>query len=303
MAAAAEEQGLRPVALTFWPHPRHVMGTPGDPPLVTSHGDRDALLLAAGMRGVLDLPFTWDFAQYSAEEFVRVFLVEGLRARCVVMGKDTRFGKDNAGDIATMRELGTLLGFEVVTLPDLGPEGLGSGRISSSAIRTALLSGDMDTATEMLGRYHTVTDVVHHGHKRGRLLGFPTANMGPRPDGLVPADGVYAGYATVIERAHGHEHTPAVVSVPASISIGTNPTFAAGSDESPRTVEAYLHHPADRGELDLYGDTLRLEFVRRQRPTLRFDTAEALVTQMEEDKRVTRRTLQALGNDGSDPRW
>jgi riboflavin kinase/FMN adenylyltransferase len=301
MARAAEERGLEPVALTFWPHPRHVMGTPGVPPLITCHEDRDRLLLLAGMHGVLDLPFTWDFAQYSPEDFVRVFLVEGLRMQCIVMGEDTRFGKANAGDIHTMRALGERYGFDVVTLPDLGPEGPGSGRISSSAIRTALLAGDMPTVTDMLGRFHTVTDVVHHGHRRGREMGFPTANLGQRPDGLVPADGVYAGFLTVVRQAPEHEGTPPLLGAPASISIGTNPTFHEGSDVSPRMVEAYVH--ADGQDLDLYGDTVRLEFVRRQRPTLRFDGVAELVDQMEQDKVVTRRTLEGVRPDSDTLHW
>jgi riboflavin kinase/FMN adenylyltransferase len=301
MAREAETRGLEPVALTFWPHPRHVMDTPGVPPLITCHDDRDRLLLLAGMHGVLDLPFTRDFAQYSPEDFVRVFLVEGLRMQCIVMGEDTRFGKANAGDIHTMRALGEQYGFDVVTLPDLGPTGPGSGRISSSAIRAALLEGDMPAATDMLGRFHTVTDLVHHGHRRGREMGFPTANLGQRPDGLVPADGVYAGFLTVVRQAAGHEGTPPLLGAPASISIGTNPTFHEGADVSPRMVEAYVH--ADGQDLDLYGDTVRLEFVARQRPTLRFDEVAELVDQMEQDKVVTRRTLDGVRPDPDRLRW
>ncbi|MDN5821606.1 MAG: bifunctional riboflavin kinase/FMN adenylyltransferase, partial [Brachybacterium sp.] len=102
----AETRSLAPVALTFWPHPRHVMGDPARTPLLTGHEDRDRLLLLAGMHGVLDLEFTVDFAQHSPEDFVRVFLVEGLGMRCVVLGEDALFGRANSGTIETMRELG-----------------------------------------------------------------------------------------------------------------------------------------------------------------------------------------------------
>src|SRR5699024_8121452 len=108
---------------------------------------------------------------HSPEDFVRIFLVEGLHARCVVLGEDALFGRGNAGDIDTMRELGRRYGFDVVTVADLGPEGEGTGRISSSRIRDSLLTGDVSAAAEDLGRPHTVTDVVHHGHRRGRELG------------------------------------------------------------------------------------------------------------------------------------
>nr|WP_228019529.1 bifunctional riboflavin kinase/FAD synthetase [Brachybacterium epidermidis] len=283
----ARSRALTPVALTFWPHPRHVMRGVAEPPLITGHEDRDRLLLLAGVGGVLDLEFTREFAQHEAEEFVRIFLVEGLGARCVVLGEDALFGRANAGTIETMRELGEQYGFEVVTVSDLGPEGQGSGRISSSAIREALLGGDVEEAAVMLGRRHTVADVVHHGHRRGREMGFPTANLGPAPQGLVPADGVYAGFLTVIEQHPGHLGTPALAGAPATISIGTNPTFTAQGVPQ-RTVEAYVH---DDHTLDLYGDTVRLEFVDYQRPTLKFDGIDDLVEQMHRDVEVTRRTL------------
>lgn len=283
----ARSRALTPVALTFWPHPRHVMRGVAEPPLITGHEDRDRLLLLAGVGGVLDLEFTREFAQHEAEEFVRIFLVEGLGARCVVLGEDALFGRANAGTIETMRELGEQYGFEVVTVSDLGPKGQGSGRISSSAIREALLGGDVEEAAVMLGRRHTVADVVHHGHRRGREMGFPTANLGPAPQGLVPADGVYAGFLTVIEQHPSHLGTPALAGAPATISIGTNPTFTAQGVPQ-RTVEAYVH---DDHTLDLYGDTVRLEFVDYQRPTLKFDGIDALVEQMHLDVEVTRRTL------------
>lgn len=296
LVAHAESRSLVPVALTFWPHPRHVMGAPGDPPLLTGHADRDRLLLLAGMRGVLDLEFTREFAMHSPEDFVRIFMVEGLGVQTVVLGEDALFGRANAGTIDTMRELGRRYGFEVVTVDDLGPDGTGSGRISSSAIRTALLQGHVREAAGMLDRFHTVTDIVHRGQRRGRELGFPTANLGPEPAGLVPADGVYAGCLTVIEQDPSHVDVPPLAGAPATISIGTNPTFTiAGRPQ--RTVEAYVH---DDHDLDLYGDAVRLEFVDFQRPTLKFDSAAALVEQMHLDVEVTRRTLEA-GTVGAGP--
>ena len=285
----AESRSLTPVALTFWPHPRHVMRGVAEPPLITGHADRDRLLLLAGVTGVLDLEYTLEFAQYSPEDFVRIFLVEGLHARCVVLGQDALFGRGNSGDIETMREFGRRYGFEVVTVTELGPEGEGTGRISSSRIRDSLLAGDVEIAAEGLGRPHTVTDTVHHGHRRGRELGFPTANLGPTPEGLIPADGVYAGRLTVVEQDRAHAGVPPLTGAPATISIGTNPTFEV--DGAPRrTVEAYVHGDHD---LDLYGDRVRLEFVAFQRPTLTFDSVETLVQEMQRDVEVTRRTLGA----------
>lgn len=301
LVRAARQRDLAPVALTFWPHPRHVCGTPGVPILVTGRDARDELLAAAGPAGVLDVEFTWEFAQLSAEDFVRRILVEGLGMRCIVLGADSRFGRANEGDLSTMRALGERYGFEVLTVQEYGPGAGGEGaRISSSAVRAALESGDVLAAARMLGRPHAVTDVVHHGFQRGRELGFPTANLGPAPDGLIPADGVYAGYLSVVEQAPRHAGTPPLVRAPATISIGTNPTFREGTDgPGPRTVEAYVH---GRHDLDLYDDRVRLEFIERQRPTLRFDGADALVEQMDRDLTVTRHTLAAdpLGLGGGD---
>lgn len=295
LIGAARQRALVPVALTFSPHPRHVMGDGDRPDLVTSYEDRNRLLVATGVEGVLDLEFTLDFAQYTAEDFVKEFLVEGLGMRCIVVGEDIRFGKRNAGDISTMRELGRQYGFDVVTIADHGIQSVAIERVSSSAIREALIAGEVDRAARMLGRLHTVTDTVHHGFKRGRELGFPTANLGPSPAGLVPGDGVYAGFISVVSQAPEHEGTPPLQRAATTISIGTNPTFTADSGSAPRMVEAYVHRPH---HLDLYGDVVRLEFIAFQRPTLKFDSVEALVAQMEEDKRVTRRTLASFDEAG-----
>lgn len=291
LIGAARQRALVPVALTFSPHPRHVMGDGDRPPLVTGYADRNRLLVEAGVEGVLDLAFTLEFAQATPEEFVRDVLVEGLGIRCIVVGEDIRFGRRNAGDITTMRELGERYGFDVVTIADHGIDAAAIERVSSSAVRASLLEGDVERAARMLGRLHTVTDEVHHGHKRGRELGFPTANLGTTPCGLVPGDGVYAGFITVVAQAPEHRGTPPLQRAAATISIGTNPTFTSEDGTAPRMVEAYVHRPH---HLDLYGDTVRLEFIARQRPTLRFDQVEPLIAQMQEDIRVTRRTLQSF---------
>src|SRR5699024_12396414 len=144
-------------------------------------------------------------------------------------------------------------------------------------------------ANRALGRLHTVTDVVHHGHRRGRELGFPTANLGPSPAGLIPADGVYAGHLTVAEQDPAHLGTPPLAGAPATISIGTNPTLA-GDGAPRRTVEAYVH---DDHDLDLYGDLVPLGFVDFQRPTLRFDSVEALIAQVEDRQSVVQGRGQA----------
>lgn len=291
----ASARGLAAVALTFWPHPRHVCVSPGNPTLITGARERAARLADTGLSGVLELPFTWDFAQLSAEDFVRTVLVEGLGMRLIVTGRDARFGRANEGDLATMQELGERFGFDVVVVEPHGEAG--AERVSSTAIRDLLeIDGDVVTAARMMGEPHVVIDTVRHGYKRGRELGFPTANLGPDPEGMVPRDGVYAGRVTVLEQTLAHAGRPRLVDAPATISVGTNPTFhEEGAVGQPRVVEAYIHTDQPVEALDLYGDTVRVEFVELQRPTLRFDSVDALVAQMEEDKDVTVRTLERHG--------
>ena len=254
------------VALTFDPHPAQVHRPETAPELLTGLSDRLDLLARTGLDAVLVAPYTLDLAAQTPEEFVTRYLVDGLGARTVVVGHDVRFGKGNAGTLATMVELGGIHGFEVVAVDDVGECAPGSAgareRWSSSAARALLAEGDVAQAAEVLGRPHRVRGTVVHGDARGRELGFPTANLG-HAEGMVPADGVYAGRLLRPALAEA-EPGNADADLPAAISVGTNPTF----DGVERRVEAYV---LDRDDLDLYGETVVLELVERLRPTLRFD--------------------------------
>jgi riboflavin kinase/FMN adenylyltransferase len=265
----ARAQGLTAVAITFDPHPVQVLFPERAPALLTSLDQRAELISALGVDAVLVLPFTLELAQWSPERFVREALVDALHAREVVVGADTRFGHRNSGDVNTLRALGAELGFAVRVLADV--EQPAGARWSSSGVRAALAEGDVEAAAAALGRPHRVGGTVVHGDHRGRELGFPTANLGPDTEGLVPADGVYAGWMLRLDL-----DDPATRVLPAAVSIGTNPTF----DGQQRRVEAYV---LDRTDLDLYGERIALELVARLRPTLKFDSVEALVEQMSAD--------------------
>jgi riboflavin kinase/FMN adenylyltransferase len=291
------------VAVTFHPHPAAVHRPESAPELITGLEDRLALMERTGLDATLLVGYTLDFAAQTPEEFVARYLVEGLGARTVVVGHDVRFGKQNAGTLATMVELGGQHGFEVVAIDDVGdflrPEGDGHHRWSSTAVRALLAEGDVDQAADVLGRPHLVRGTVVHGDARGRELGFPTANLGDIT-GLVPADGVYAGWlrrgaaATCASLAGPEGDRSAVAGtglgqeeiLPAAISVGTNPTF----DGVERRVEAYV---LDRTDLDLYDQTVALEFVAHLRPTLRFDGIEPLIAQMNDDVARARKILRA----------
>jgi riboflavin kinase/FMN adenylyltransferase len=271
--------GAHAAAVTFEPHPVAVLHPERAPQIITDPGHRLALLEATGLDAVLVMEFTRELASWTPEHFVRSVFVEALGARVVVVGKDTRFGVRNSGDVGTLRELGREHGFEVLTLDDLG----GETRWSSSRVRQLVAAGEVGAAAEILGRPHRVSGTVVHGDHRGRELGYPTANLGPVSAGLVPADGVYAGWLLRPGLSPDDpDHT-----MPAAVSIGTNPTF----DGTQRRVEAYV---LDRTDLDLYGEGVVLELVERLRPTERYDTVEALVSQMAQDVESCRRVLSSI---------
>ncbi|MFC8921491.1 bifunctional riboflavin kinase/FAD synthetase [Cellulosimicrobium sp. NPDC057127] len=292
----ARARDARAVAVTFHPHPSAVHRPAEAPELITGIADRMELLAGTGLDAVLLVEYTLGFARQTPEEFVRTYLVDGLRVGTVVVGHDVRFGRDNAGTLATMLELGERYGFEVVAIDDVGQH-LGvpvtegdaadahhDARWSSTGVRALLAAGDVREAARILGRHHRVRGAVVHGDARGRALGYPTANLGDIT-GMVPADGVYAGWLSRPQLAAA-DPTHADVRLPAAISIGTNPTF----DGHERRVEAYV---LDRTDLDLYDEEVVLELVDRLRPTLRFDGVEPLVAQMRDDVARAREVLSA----------
>ena len=269
--------GLPSVAITFDPHPAAVLRPDEAPELITPGPVREDLLAECGIDGLLVLDFTREFAQQTPEDFVRAVFVRGLDARSVVVGMDTRFGYRNAGDVSTLADLGEQFGFEVIALDDVG-EG---ERFSSTVVRRHLRAGEVAEAARILGRPHRVVGTVVHGNHRGRALGYPTANLSEDTLGLVPSEGVYAGWLTRLDLDDGAPDR----TMPAAISVGTNPTF---DTEDRRTVEAYV---LDRDDLALYDERVMVEFTAHIRPTLRFDSVEELTTAMAEDVERCRELL------------
>jgi riboflavin kinase/FMN adenylyltransferase len=277
LADAGHRLELPTVAVTFDQHPIAVLRPDEAPALITPPALRDELLADSGLDGLLVLTFTREFAQQTPEAFVRSVFVEGLDARCVVVGADTRFGYRNSGDVSTLLALGEELGFEVVALEDIGD----GERFSSTAVRAMLAEGEVAEAAGVLGRPHRVVGTVVHGNHRGRDLGFPTANLSADALGLVPQEGVYAGWLTRLDLPDDATDR----TMPCAISVGTNPTF---DTLDRRTVEAYV---LDRDDLELYDETVMVEFTAHIRPTLRFDSVEELTTAMAEDVERCRQLL------------
>lgn len=263
----AERRGLKSVAVTFDPHPREVHHPESKLELIMPLADRLDAIAVTGVDAVLVLEYGLDLYSLSAEEFAQCFLADLLGAREVVVGEDFRFGKGNTGDIDSLRLIGKQLGFDVVVVFDVQDDE--GKRWSSSWVRESLSKGDVEEAAKILGRRHRLTGIVEHGQKRGRELGFPTANVAVPSRVLVPADGVYAGWL-VREISGGQAF------LPAAISIGTNPQF----DGKTRTVEA---HVLGRTDLDLYGEEVTLVFEKRLRDMVKCESVDELLAQMDAD--------------------
>jgi len=262
--------GIPVVAVTFDPHPMAVVAPDRAPLRLTSIARRVELLHAAGADEVRVLAFSHEMSTWSPESFVQNVVVEQLGARTVVVGENFRFGQRASGDVGLLRRMGEAAGFVVDGLDLDG----GEVPFSSTLVRRLVAEGDMRAAASVLGRPHEVSGVVVTGDRRGRELGFPTANVPVDEEFCVPPDGVYAGH---VVRASGER-------LPAAISVGSNPTF----DGTQRRVESYV---LDRTDLDLYGEHLRVELVEHLRGMVRFEGIEPLVEQMHADVARTRSLL------------
>ncbi|MCW2925293.1 MAG: ribF [Thermoleophilia bacterium] len=275
---AATPEGRTVVAATFDPHPRAVVAG-GAPPLLCSIEERVERMEAAGADRVEVVPFTPAFSELTPQEFVDSWLVGRLSAAAVVVGHNFRFGHRAAGDVALLRELCAAHGIDVVVC-DLLVDG--DQPVSSTRIRRLLAGGDMERASALLGRDYDLSAPVEHGARRGRELGMPTANLAIPPTRLVPADGVYGGFATL----HGERW-------PAATSVGTNPQFTADQVHPPRTVEVHLIGYTGP---DFYGEQLHVDIAERIRGQLTFDSLEGLIERMQVDLRdveagIARRAL------------
>ena len=273
----AEDRGLTSAAVTFDRHPLALLNPELCPVPLVSNEQKLRLLAETGLDATLMLTFDRALSSLAPEEFVRGILVETLHARVVMVGSDFRFGAQGSGTVASLRTFGEQYGFEVVLVDDVRViatvDGEEPRRASSTWIRELLTQGRVDEAGTLLGHLPTIRSVVVPGAQRGRELGYPTANLAPEIEGFVPADGVYAAWLTVDGKPHG-----------AAVSIGNNPTFEGVPD---RQVEA---HVLDE-KIDLYGSAVELSFVEYIRPMSKFDSADALVTQMGRDEQRIREIL------------
>ena len=266
----AEQRRMPSVLVTFDRHPARVIRPESAPKLLCELPHKLELLEGTGLDFTAVVRFDAERAHEPAEEFVRQSLVRCLGAKIVVVGRDFRFGHARRGDVALLESMGKELGFEVrgLALAEAGGE-----VVSSTRIRGLIAQGEVSQAGRLLGREHEVRGEVVRGDARGRELGFPTANVALADDRALPCNGIYAGWVGLDGQTFA-----------AAISLGTRPTFGDGSD---RRLEAYILDFDD----NLYGQELKVRFVQRLRPELRFSDRAALVGQMRSDVAQTRALL------------
>ena len=267
-AAAA---GLVSTVLTFDRHPLALLSPGSHPESLTSNDQKRAVLETTGIDALVMIEFTYDFSLKEPEDFVTDVLVAALHAKLVFVGPDFRFGHRGLGTVESLKRLGQLHGFEVRMIEAVRP--LGDRVISSTWIRDLLAEGRVAEAATLLERQASVRGIVVHGERRGRELGYPTANLARSVEGFVPADGVYAAYASVDGRT-----------IPAAVSIGNNPTFVGVPDKQ---IEAHLLDE----DLDLYGKTIEITFVEYIRGMEKFESVGELVAQMTLDEARVRELL------------
>jgi riboflavin kinase / FMN adenylyltransferase len=279
-AAVSRARAMRRpcLLLTFDPHPAEVV-RPGSHPAILTSLDRKAELVAdLGVDAMCVLPFTQEFMRLSPETFTHTVLVEQLHAAQVVVGENFTYGHKAAGNVETLTVEGRRFGFAVEGIP-LAAVDDDAVTISSTYIRACVAAGDMVSAARALGRPHRVDGIVVRGDRRGKDMGYPTANVECPAFTAIPADGVYAGYLVTRDPRSGASRER----FPAAISVGSNPTFQG----SRRTVEAFVLDY----DGDLYGEHVGVEFVQRLRAMAAFPHVEALLEAMAKDVSDTRQIL------------
>jgi riboflavin kinase / FMN adenylyltransferase len=270
LVEGAHAAGNPAAVLTFARHPAVVLGH-HDLKCLTTTDERAELLGALGMDVVITHPFDQQVAAMSATEFMRP-LKDRLGLSRLLIGYDFALGKGREGNASRLAEIGREMGFSLQVVEAVNDE---SGLISSTVIRKLIAVGDVADAAHMLGRPYSLAGPVVHGDARGKSIGFPTANIEAPVEKAVPAFGIYACWAVVSGKRY-----------PAAISIGIRPTFETDRPEA--RVEAYLLDY----DSDLYGQTVKLEFIKRLRDELKFTNADALAAQIEADVQAVRIILK-----------
>ena len=259
--------------VTFEPHPRFVLSKDFEMKLLTSLDEKKEILEKAGIENLMVINFTKDFSQLASDEFIKKFIVDKIGATHMVIGHDHKFGKDRLGDVGKLSEVGKLYNFDVT---DVFAESLNGEIISSTKIRNSLVNGDIEKANMFLGRSYSLSGEIVKGSQRGRTLGFPTANIKLEESfKAVPKNGVYIAKCFLNdEMFYG------------IMNIGYRPTF---ENKHELVLEVHLLN----FNRDIYGKTMKIEFLKRLRDEIKFESKDSLIHQIEMDKKVAQNEIQS----------
>lgn len=261
----AKSRKARSVVISFDPHPRDIInpGTEGIKQLTTI-SERREILEEIGIDVLLIIPFTRDFSLLSSEEFIKDVIYNKVGVSEFIIGFDHHFGKDRTGTIETVEKVGKELNFDALVV---SKKEMGDHKVSSTRIRNEISdNGNVQLAAELLGRLYLLNGIVIHGDKKGRTIGFPTANIKPEhPNKVIPKNGVYAVHVRVAE-----------VWYKGMMNIGNRPTFNAFE----RRIEVHIFD----FDQDLYGQTIQVRFVQKLRDEIKFPDIPSLIKQLEKDK-------------------
>lgn len=276
LVRCSKGKGCRNVVLTFYPHPRTVLGNDSSVKMLTTQAEKIKLLEKHGVENLLIINFTKEFASLSAEDFIYDYLINGIGLREIVLGHDHHFGKGRKGNVELLKQIGAKEDF-IVTAAE--PYFIDAEVVSSTKIRTAIAEGNIEKANKLLGRNYEFSGVVVGGDKRGRELGFPTANIKlTSQEKLLPASGIYAVKVDVENEKHF-----------GLLSIGKRPTFYS---EGELVTEVYIFD----FNREIYGETVTVELAERLRGEEKFSSAEELINQMNKDEENGRKIFNKLNN-------
>jgi riboflavin kinase/FMN adenylyltransferase len=262
----SHQEGKIPGVFLFHPHPQHILNPAGSPKMLLDQEKKLEILAGLGIEAVFVIPFDGTMAMLSAEDFVKTILVEKLKVGGVFVGFNYRYGHRALGTPEQLRSYGKQYGFSVEVVP---PFYVAGSLVSSTSVRAALEVGDVPGAQQLLGYWPVIRGVVTRGDSRGRLLGFPTANVAIPEEMIIPYAGVYAGSAKI----GGCSYTTVV-------NIGSRPTFV---DSKEIVIEAHLLQFSGSA----YGESIEVELFKRLRGERRFESADALVVQIRKDIQET----------------
>lgn len=268
--------GGRSFLITFYPHPRKIISRDNNIELLSTPSEKAKMAESLGIENMLIIKFNKEFSQLDPDKFIEKYIIDGIGAKEVVIGYDHHFGKGRGGNINSLEKKGKDSGFEVTVIPAYDIDGVA---ISSSKIRRAISEGDIKLANKYLGRFYSFSGKVIRGDKRGRELGFPTANLEvENNDKLLPAIGIYAVEFIVREQKHF-----------GLLSVGKRPTFYTSGDIVP---EVYIYDFDD----DIYDEFVTVSIVERIRGEEKFSSADELIKQMNKDKKIGIEILKKLNN-------